>query len=214
MESKFTYRLKSKTYPNNLIADIDNIPVSKEKYAYDVERGVEVAISTLTHREAKIIKLRYEENKALKAIAEQYEISVERVRQILAKALRKMRHPSRTKYIKLGLNGYIDSQYKKGYKDGYTKGLNDAKNHKDEMGNRDTFLEKSIESVELSIRAYNCLKQAGVDTINDLLNFNDIESIYKIRNLGRKSAIEIAKKLYELGIYGTEWEKLLESSSH
>ena len=214
METKFTYRLKSQTYPNNLIADINNISASKEEFTTDVERGIEVAILTLTNREAEIIKQRYKENKTLKAIADYYGVTEERVRQILNKALRKLRHPNVIKYIELGLEGYIDSQYTKGYNDGYAKGLNDAKNGDKATRNSDIFFQNKLESVELSVRAYNCLKQAGVNTIGDLLKFDDIESICNIRNLGKKSAIEIAEKLSDFGIKGTAWEKLLESSSH
>lgn len=213
METKFTYRLKSQTYPNNLIADINNISASKEEFTTDVERGIEVAILTLTNREAEVIKQRYKENKTLKAIADYYEVTEERVRQILNKALRKLRHPNVIKYIELGLEGYINSQYTKGYSDGYIKGLNDAKSGDKATQKSDMFFQNNLESVELSVRAYNCLKQAGVNTIGDLLEFDDIESIYNIRNLGKKSAVEIARKLSDFGIKGTVWEKLIESSS-
>lgn len=60
-------------------------------------------------------------------------------------------------------------------------------------------LETSIEEIEFSVRAYNCLKRAGVHTIQDLVAKKEIE-VAKIRNLGKKSLKEIIDKVHELGL--------------
>ena len=60
-------------------------------------------------------------------------------------------------------------------------------------------LETPIEEVEFSVRAYNCLKRAGVHTIQDLVNKKEIE-VTKIRNLGKKSLKEVLDKVAELGL--------------
>ena len=52
----------------------------------------------------------------------------------------------------------------------------------------------SIDELELSVRAYNCLKRAGINTIADLLD-KTIDDLGKVRNLGKKSIDEIAEKL-------------------
>ena len=60
-------------------------------------------------------------------------------------------------------------------------------------------LETPIEEVEFSVRAYNCLKRAGVHTVQDLVNKKESE-VTKIRNLGKKSLKEVLDKVAELGL--------------
>ncbi len=60
-------------------------------------------------------------------------------------------------------------------------------------------LETPIEEVEFSVRAYNCLKRAGIHTVQDLVNKREIE-VTKIRNLGKKSLKEVLDKVSELGL--------------
>ena len=60
-------------------------------------------------------------------------------------------------------------------------------------------LETPIEEVEFSVRAYNCLKRAGIHTVQDLVNKKEIE-VTKIRNLGKKSLKEVIDKVNELGL--------------
>jgi len=57
----------------------------------------------------------------------------------------------------------------------------------------------SIEDLDLSMRSYNCLKRAGINTVSELLQRNEEEMI-KVRNLGKKSLEEVVKKLSELGL--------------
>lgn len=60
-------------------------------------------------------------------------------------------------------------------------------------------LETPIEEVEFSVRAYNCLKRAGIHTVQDLVNKKEVE-VTKIRNLGKKSLKEVLDKIKELGL--------------
>jgi DNA-directed RNA polymerase subunit alpha len=60
-------------------------------------------------------------------------------------------------------------------------------------------LEMSIEELELSVRSFNCLKRAGINTVEELTRKTDAEMI-KVRNLGKKSLDEITNKLHELGL--------------
>ncbi len=60
-------------------------------------------------------------------------------------------------------------------------------------------LETPIEEVEFSVRAYNCLKRAGIHTLQELVEKNQ-EEVTKIRNLGKKSLQEVVEKVEELGI--------------
>ena len=60
-------------------------------------------------------------------------------------------------------------------------------------------LEMSIDELELSVRSYNCLKRAGINTVEELTNRTP-EDMMKVRNLGRKSLEEVLAKLDELGL--------------
>ena len=60
-------------------------------------------------------------------------------------------------------------------------------------------LETPIEEVEFSVRAYNCLKRAGIHTVQDLVDKREIE-VTKIRNLGKKSLKEVLDKVADLGL--------------
>jgi len=63
---------------------------------------------------------------------------------------------------------------------------------------RDRILEMTIEELDLSVRSYNCLKRAGMNTVGDLVQKTEDEMI-KVRNLGKKSLEEVEQKLEELG---------------
>lgn len=60
-------------------------------------------------------------------------------------------------------------------------------------------LETPIEEIEFSVRAYNCLKRAGIHTVQDLINKKEAE-VTKIRNLGKKSLKEVIDKVKEMGL--------------
>lgn len=68
-----------------------------------------------------------------------------------------------------------------------------------EVGTKEKVLEQSIEELDLSVRSYNCLKRAGINTVEDLANKTE-DDMMKVRNLGRKSLDEVLKKLEELGL--------------
>ena len=57
----------------------------------------------------------------------------------------------------------------------------------------------NIDELELSVRSYNCLKRAGINTVEELINKTP-EDMMKVRNLGRKSLDEVLAKLRELGL--------------
>ena len=63
----------------------------------------------------------------------------------------------------------------------------------------DKVLEMNIDELELSVRSYNCLKRAGINTVEELTNKTS-EDMMKVRNLGRKSLEEVLAKLKELGL--------------
>ena len=64
---------------------------------------------------------------------------------------------------------------------------------------KEKVLEMTIEELELSVRAYNCLKRAGINSVAELVQRNQ-EDMMKVRNLGRKSLEEVEQKLQDLGL--------------
>jgi DNA-directed RNA polymerase subunit alpha len=63
----------------------------------------------------------------------------------------------------------------------------------------DRLMEMTVEELDLSVRSYNCLKRAGINTVEDLVKKTE-EDMMKVRNLGKKSLQEVKEKLAELGL--------------
>ena len=74
-----------------------------------------------------------------------------------------------------------------------------------EEDNTSKVMEMTIEDLDLSVRSYNCLKRAEINTVADLMKKSEDDMI-KVRNLGRKSLEEVKKKLQELGLTLAEKE--------
>ena len=82
--------------------------------------------------------------------------------------------------------------------------LSDEARNADIMVERDDVkkekvLEMTIEELDMSVRSFNCLKRAGIDTVEDLTNRTE-EDMIKVRNLGKKSLEEVIQKLHSLGL--------------
>lgn len=83
-------------------------------------------------------------------------------------------------------------------------GLTDQARHAEimvekEEDQKEKVLEMTIEELDLSVRSYNCLKRAGINTVQELTHKSE-EDMMKVRNLGRKSLEEVQEKLGELGL--------------
>ncbi|CAI2629442.1 DNA-directed RNA polymerase subunit alpha [Apilactobacillus kunkeei] len=68
-----------------------------------------------------------------------------------------------------------------------------------EETHKEKMLEMTIEELDLSVRSYNCLKRAGINTVQELTNKSEADMM-KVRNLGRKSLVEVKNKLEALGL--------------
>lgn len=68
-----------------------------------------------------------------------------------------------------------------------------------EEDQKEKVMEMTIEELDLSVRSYNCLKRAGINTVQELSNKSE-EDMMKVRNLGRKSLEEVKVKLTDLGL--------------
>ena len=68
-----------------------------------------------------------------------------------------------------------------------------------EEDKKEKVLEMSVEQLDLSVRSYNCLKRAGINTVQELAG-KSMDDMMKVRNLGKKSLEEVERKLKELGL--------------
>lgn len=208
-------------YPFNLIDAIfweETVWVNDEDHV----TGLNHALGTLSDREQKVIQMRYHDVMTLEEVAKDFGVTRERIRQIEAKAVRKLRHASRKNFILHGFIGGAELKELKVREEELDKReqlieereqalqeiLNKYKPKFDALNiNIDTPLEMiqkqvemtvGIEDMDLSVRSYNCLKRVGINTVLDLINMvegDDYLDLIKTRNLGRKSLTEILGKL-------------------
>lgn len=68
-----------------------------------------------------------------------------------------------------------------------------------EEDKKEKILEMTVEELDLSVRSYNCLKRAGINTVDELIQKTE-EDMMKVRNLGKKSLEEVVRKLDELDL--------------
>lgn len=143
----------------------------------------------LTEREREVVRLYYFEEMNLDEVAAEIGVTLERIRQIQHKALRKLRQPYRMKCLMLGVDFVkATDRYCEEVKQEYLKKKEEELyRFADEV---DEPLECTIDSLGLSVRSYNCLRRAGINTVNDILQLS-LEDLCKVRNLSRKSVQEI-----------------------
>ena len=197
--------LKESVYPYNIFEELE-----LEYIDPDIIADFNVILVRLTPREEEFIKLFYKDNLTLEKIGKEHNITRERVRQITAKGLRRIksliynynRRKEQEMIIQANTLATEDliikrqlllDEYKKTHN--YTE---EMKFYFGEIKNQALNDTTSIESLELSIRAENCLRRAGIKTIDDLCQKTETEMI-KIRNLGRKSLKEVKDKLNARG---------------
>ena len=170
------------------------------------ERLKKVIEKHLTPREENVLTNTYVNHKTLEEIGKESGITRERVRQILIKALRKIK--VHKKYFEIGELAYPEI-YEKEQRDKYIEEIKSkwtyesAKEYIAEYEGTDEYkkqflLDTTIEDLDFSIRTYNCLKRAYKNTLEDLIECEDVD-LMKIRNLGRKSLKEIIDKVHSYG---------------
>ena len=243
----------------------------------DAEESVEHVLLTLGQKEREVLRERFDNFATLEVIGNGYNVTRERVRQMEAKALRQLRHPSRSKILRDGLYVFTESgEYIKAQSDiTNARRLDERKRHIDETLAAELHNEMSeylkehvrkemhkllrlrsvktlrqnmvdmlksmidallsaggeqleqimerdwtlpniedtqeteevvlvygvdIADLNLSIRAHNCLKRAGIETLEDLSEWS-VGRLMRLRNLGRKSLVEIINVCESLGVY-------------
>lgn len=176
-----------------------------------ITMAADKAMSELTDREEKIVRYYYGINSDMKThtleeTGVEFGVTRSRIRQIISKASRKLRHPSRLRYIKFAMSSenvfqlLFDACAKiKDLEERCNVLQERIKILTDNDENSDIIYGMSIEELDLSVRTFHCLLRAGKQTVGDLINM-DSDELLSIRNLGKKSYIEIAEAMnYNFG---------------
>ena len=172
------------------------------------------AFEELSDREQGVIEMQYQEGLTLEDCGKKYGVTRDRIRQIRERAIRKMRNPARIKYWILPEPDVV-AELRKQAEEAETKAK--AYRHKlkkvyhalgisvpveppQEEDTEERRLEDiKVEDLDLSVRSYTCLSRAGIQTLADIAGMNHIQ-LCRIRNLGRKSVIEVERKCREYGV--------------
>ena len=174
-------------YPDNLLYDIFGGEWEFPRPA-DFDGSLEYVLHTLTERERRVLDFRYKEGLTFEEIGKRFCVTRERIRQIHAKALRKLRRPERLNYLKYGVSGVIARQ---------TENAREAALAS--LPKPDKPEDITLEELELSVRSYNCLKRAGMNTLRELSEMT-FDELCHVRNIGKKSFDEICAVLTKYGI--------------
>ena len=184
-------------WPENLITEIGLEAIfGLDAYTPlndDQMHGLEFALNSLKDKEKTAVLLRYQEHKTFREVGDYFSRSNERMRQVIAKSIRKLRHPDRLKYYRDGYQGTIKMREER---------LRSIKEAIGEKGLLETLSEIDINECGLSVRAYNCLHRAGMDTLGQVVEKmnQDPWNILRVRNLGIKSLAEVIDKLEGFGV--------------
>ena len=211
---------EKKEYPKNLLSQVfvNGLPTEMPD---DVALVLEYIIQkTLTEREGRVLDMRYKRYMTMAAIGEEYGLRAERIRQIEAKAVRKLRHPSRSRYILMGMEGYInylrDTAVEERLRE-YKKEIVTLEKKIAELTDTEYEEEKNelenapLAELDLSVRTFNILYRAGYSTVKELLDA-DAEKIVSLPNLGLKNFSDLIDVLSEKG-FGWKSAELSKSYS-
>lgn len=165
-------------------------------------------------KERKVLTLRYRDGLTLEKTGEVFGVQRERIRQIQARALRKLRHPRLSRHYRLDtMERWHEAEEELSKMRLENIRLRNKLDALTELANRNITPEEldeiekererkqsaRIDEMELSVRSWNCLCRANIRYVKDLEGMT-IEKLAKIRNLGRKSMNEVIAKAADWGI--------------
>jgi len=206
--------LRTSEWPYNFLQAME-MGLSDPLDALDDSGTMEVAMSLarLTPREKNVLRMMFAQGKTLKEIGEDFGVTAERVRQVEARSMRKMRGSKDAKFvISHGVKAYVDARVagevevkleskKKELEAAYRAKLILAESESSSGEVRPELLQMPIEELGLSVRAYNCMRRAACHNVGDFLQtFPTQESAKSMTNLGSKSMSEIRMALAGIGI--------------
>lgn len=210
-------------WPYNLLDDILGVPFN-HMLTEDEENGLNVCLDMLSPREKKIILAYYKDGMTLAAIGKDQNVTMERIRQIQAKGIRKLRHPSQLNYIRYGECGNkyrkelaereLECSEREEKIEQFLK-ANELKeefftNVQEQFNTNIAYDEAPVSSnghvgyseafmeLNLSVRSFNCLARSDCHTVADVMQKIRDGSIIKIRNFGPKCLEEVIEKVKKL----------------
>lgn len=174
-------------YPKNLICDVLN--QGDAVLPDDAERAVSYVICTaLMPRESNALFFYYHEGYTFEQIGRErgFGVTRERVRQIIEKALKKLRKPVWSGYL---IYGYEVQEKRKAERETQER-------LREQAYQQLPFTAKKLEDLDLSVRSFNSLRRAGCRTAGDVLSLGR-EALIDLRCLGKKSVAEIESKIFD-----------------
>lgn len=184
-------------WPENLITEIGLEAVfGTESYTAlneDQLAGLEYALDQLKEKEKTAVILRYKEHKTFNETGDHFSVTPERMRQIIQKCIRKLRNPIRLVYYRDGYQGVLRRREEE------KRRIREAA---EKNGLMETLNGIDIREAEFSVRTFNCLHRAGLNTLGQVVERmkQDPWEILRIRNLGIKSLEELVNKLEGYGV--------------
>ncbi len=194
-------------YPRNMLLEAYGEETIEcfEPFSRDMMAGLHYVLSTLKEREMEILKYRYVDREPLSEIAKRYSLTRESIRKYIFRAFQKLRRPDRYYIIKQGMASYMNEMFDSLYQEGYTDGQISARNKLTGEIPKVGFYDIALEDLNISIRSFNCLKRAGINTVGECMN---CDFPLRIRYMGMHSVCEIATVLEAMGITDTAWSDI------
>lgn len=198
-------------WPYNLVDAIVGKPIDWV-LTRDHLDALDYAMSTLSERERKAILLYYQHAMSLEDLSHEFNVTRERIRQVIIKGIKRMRHPSHISALRIGLVVARDTEAARERLreletqiDGLEKKLAEHKAAVNELSaicatapSATTGSDTSVFDLGLSVRSTNCLWRAGIDTLGQVIDAAEAGQLKGVRNLGMKSLEEILTVLYTI----------------
>ena len=192
----------------NYLATDSNEGHEEQRECYSLEILEDTMANCLTERENKVLQMRYEWRMPLEEVGKEFGVTKERIRQIEAKAIRKLRFQYRKGSILCVSKAELRKTQNEAerYKEKaerlqaeLDKIRNIAPEQREEADKKGVLLEEPIDILDLSVRSYNCCLRAGVNTLGDLCG-KTYSEMKRVRCMGKTSLKEIENKMHEYGL--------------
>lgn len=195
-------------WPLGLLDDLFGYPDALPVLPPDFEGSLAYTLSLLEPIKRELILERYKERMTYIDIVSRRTFGSERARQIVARGMRELRHPSRLRFIKYGVAAVMIKEKETAAAKARERATEEAvRNYlfetakeaeKGIIKDKAVLYKVRLENVNLSTRTYNCLRRACCETIGDVMAMTG-DQLMRIRGLGLGSQNEIVTKLELMG---------------
>ena len=187
-------RIEAMDYPYNVACEVLTKIIPKERFQEDLPGSIEYILYTaISERQREIIIMHWKYRMTLEEIGEKMNLSKQSVREKEHKAFRILRNPKWSRFVILGVIGVIEHEKFK------TKEIERGIKESDKYWKEHPY-EIPLHELEFCVRIYNSLRRANIENCGDIVKNMESNCCKNIRNLGKKSIIEILNKLDKLGI--------------